>query len=442
MFSICATCLILGTAGAVDLMGIQKQKAQLQALTDAAVLAAAGTKNENIADLRKIAQAAIDANNRTGKDIKVNLSIDNDVINVEAGIDYDTQLMGFIGYKEVPIRSISSAPVPKDIPLNVALVLDRTGSMAGANMTSLKSASAKLIEILKEFDGEVKTGVVPFSNYVNVGLASRNETWMDVPADGSTTGTESCYTTRDLVNSSLCTSTQYAGTCSNGDGGTYSCTQTKSSCPDSAYGPYYETCSTPVSTTKWYGCAGSRDNDRHKIPAYNGKAIPGIMNVTCGEEILRLTQDIDDVKAKIDSMSASGSTYIPAGLLWGWRLLDPNAPFDDLSNGQDKRKRALVLMTDGANTKSLTQPTHDGSDEDEADKLTTELCDGIKKSGIEVYTVAYKLSSSLAKTKDLIRQCASNDALFFDASNAAELELAFEEIGRSLYEVRIVSSKP
>lgn len=437
MFSVCATVLVVGVAASIDLMGIQKQKAQLQSLTDAAVLAAAGTKSENQAELRKIAQATIDANNPSGENINIKLSVVDDIITVAGGTVYDTQLMGIMGMDKIDIAAQSSAPIPKDIPINIALVLDRTGSMSGANMDSLKSASGKLIEMFSEFDGEVKAGVVPFSNYVNVGLANRDAKWMNVPTDSSVVGTESCYMTRDLVDSSQCQSTEYAGSCSNGDGGTYSCTKTSTSCPDSAYGPEYETCNTPTTNVTWNGCAGSRDNDRHKEPAYNAKAIPGVMNARCGEEILPLTNDIDQVKNKINSLSASGKTYIPAGLIWGWRLLDPKAPFDDLSNGQDKRKRALILMTDGANTLSLTQPTHEGSDPDKADELTTELCADIKKDGVEVFTVAYKLSSSLAKTKDIIRECASSDELFFDASNTAELEQAFEEIGRSLYEVRL-----
>ncbi len=437
IFALAVTAIVIGTAASIDLMGIQKQKSQLQALTDAAVLAAAGTKSENKAELRKIAKATIDSNNLTGANIKFDLNVVDDIITVAGSVTYDTQLMGVIGMDKVPVEAMSSAPIPKDIPLNIALVLDRTGSMYGANMDSLKSASTKFIDTFLSFDGEVKIGIVPFSNYVNVGLSNRDKNWMNVPTDSSTTGAETCYMKRDLVDSSLCTTTEYQGSCSNGDGGTYSCTKTKKTCPDSAYGPEYEKCTTPTTTVTWKGCAGSRDNERHKIPAYNAKAIPGIMNVTCGEEILPLTQDVNQVKSKIDSLSASGNTYIPAGLIWGWRLLDPKAPFDDLTNGQDNRKRALVLMTDGANTLSLTQPTHQGSDYAKADELTTELCDGIKKDGIEVFTVAYKLPSSSTDTKEVIRKCASSQALFFDASNTAELEAAFEDIARSLYEVRL-----
>lgn len=441
LFGLSVTALVIGAAASIDIMGIQKQKSQLQAMTDAAVLAAASSRSENVDELRKIAQATIDANNLLGEDVKIKLSINDDIINVSADTIYETQLAAAIGFDDLPVNSVSSAPVPKEVPLNVALVLDRTGSMQGANMDSLKSASAKLTDVFSESNDDIKVGVVPFSNYVNVGLGNRNQNWMNVPADGSVQGTESCYMTRDLVNSSLCTSTNYAGSCSNGDGGTYSCTKTNQTCPDSAYGPEYEKCYIPTETLTWNGCAGSRDNDRHKVPAYNAKAIPGIMNAWCGEEILPLTSDVDDVQDKINSLTASGSTYIPAGLIWGWRLLDPKAPFDDLSNGQDKRKRALVLMTDGANTLSLNVPKHEGSGSQETDDLTAELCTGIKKSGIEVYTVAYKLPSADAKTKDIVRKCASSEALFFDASNTAELELAFEEIARSLFEVRIVSSR-
>lgn len=438
MFSICATALVLGVAGSIDLMGIQKQKLQLQSMTDAAVLAAAATKSDNPGELRKIAETVILSNNLDGKDIDYNLKIDNDIITVTASTNYNTRLMGVIGLKELPVKASSDAPIPKDIPMNIALVLDRTGSMQGANMDSLKSASNVLTDTFKEFSGEIKIGVVPFSSYVNVGVSNRNENWMDVPIDSSTTGAESCYMTRDIVDSSLCTTTEYAGTCSNGDGGAYSCTKTKQTCPDSAYGAEYETCYTPTTTMEWFGCAGSRAKDLHKIPDYRNTPIPGIMNISCGEEVLQLTQDVDAVKAKISSLSASGSTYIPSGLIWGWRLLDSKDPFDDLSNGQDRRKRAIVLMTDGANTRSLTGPTHDGSDFDAADTLTSELCTGIKKNGIEIYTVAYKLESANAlKTKDILRKCASSPASYFDASNTEQLENAFEDIARSLFEVRL-----
>ena len=57
------------------------------------------------------------------------------------------------------------------------------------------------------------------------------------------------------------------------------------------------------------------------------------MNVSCGSEILDLTTNLTDVEAHIDSLSASGNTYIPAGLIWGWRMLDPDLPYGGYGYG-------------------------------------------------------------------------------------------------------------
>lgn len=432
MFSVFGTALLICVAGSIDLMGIQKQKSQLQALTDAAVLAAAATKSDNQGELMKVAQATIDANNMSGQNIKVNLSVVNDIITVSGATSYDTQLMGVLGMDKIPVQADSAAPIPKDIPLNIALVLDRTGSMSGSNMDSLKSASQKLIDIFDSYDGEVRAAVVPFADYVNVGVSNRSENWMEVPDDTTTVGTaEVCVTKKDLVNEGLCTM-ETATTTKDGREFEYE----YQSCPDAAYGPEYDECSIPTTTIAWNGCAGSREGTLNTDPAFKQKPIPGIMNIRCGEEVLPLTMNITEVKDKIQSLTASGTTYIPSGLIWGWRMLEASAPFDDLSNGQDNRKKALVLMTDGANTRSLNQPYHTGSDYDAANFLTAELCENIKKRGIDMFTVAYKLSDT-SDTKDVIRVCASSEQFFFDASNTAELEAAFEDIGRSLYEVRL-----
>jgi len=49
--------------------------------------------------------------------------------------------------------------------------------------------------------------------------------------------------------------------------------------------------------------------------ALAGRRIPGIMDVDCGEEVLELTHDLNTVKARINSLTASENTYIPVGLV-------------------------------------------------------------------------------------------------------------------------------
>ncbi len=433
MASLVVTMLVVGTGTAIDVNGLHRSKSDIQRLADAAVLAAANSREENVGKLKQIAQAAIDANNTNNIAVKMELTLDDeDIIRIVASSTYETQLMGVVGFDKLPYSSISESPLPKKIPINVALVLDRTGSMAGDNMTSLKSASAKLIDVFDSLEGDLRVAVVPFADYVNIGMGNRHANWMDVPDDSSSVATEqSCYDKRDLIKPDLCGPEEREG---NNDGVTY--TYTATVCPDEAYTPYYEYCHYPTSSYTWNGCAGSRDGDGYMKPAYKGKRVPGVMNVSCGEEVLPLTINMTQVKDKINSLSASGSTYIPAGLIWGWRMLDSEQPFNDLSNSQSDRRRTVVLMTDGQNTKSLTQPTHNGTDTAAANDLTSILCLDMQSEGIEIFTVAYRLSSTSETTASL-RECASSPTHFFNPDNTSDLEEAFENIGNALYQVRL-----
>ena len=446
MFSVCVTMLIFGMGAAVDLAAMQKERSQLQSMTDSAVLAAAALKTDKLADLKKASKESIDANNFDGLNITTTTTLDgNDIIEVVAKTTYKTQLMGIVGIKSMPVGARSSAPVPKETPLNIALVLDTTDSMSGANMTALQAASKKLLEVFDSSDpGTIQAGVIPFGEYVNVGLANRNRPWMDVPDDSTTTGAETCYMTKDKINPGLCTTVTTPSTCYN-DSGPYDCTSSSTSCPPEAYGPEYETCYTPTSTQTWNGCVGSRDDPDHKDPDYKGKKFPGLMNETCGSEILDLTTNMATVEAHIDNLITDDWTYIPAGLAWGWRMLDPDIPYGGLTNSQSDRKRALILMSDGANSVKLDAPKHrrhygpmTDSEIVESNQLTSELCTGIKNAGIELFSVAYNLPTAEASAEQMIENCATSSSHFFSAANQTELEQAFEDIAKSLYEVRII----
>jgi len=100
-------------------------------------------------------------------------------------------------------------------------------------------------------------------------------------------------------------------------------------------------------------------------------------------------------------------------------------------------------MTDGGNTVRLDAPNHffdlDPADIENTNTLTLELCQGVKNAGIDLYTVSYKLGESGdLSAKQMIQDCSSGPGFGFSAENQTELEQAFEEIGRSLFEVRLV----
>lgn len=441
-FSVCATALVLSVGAAVDISGMYKYKSELQSLTDGAALAAATLRTDNFGEIQKAANAFIAANNLTGEKIGVKVSVKDEVIQVSATKSYSTMLMGIIGKDELPVVASTEAPIPEENPVNIALVLDSTGSMAGTNMDALKSASKHLLNIFSEADpGLIQAGVAPYNKWVNVGLSNRNRPWMDVPDDESYVENR-CSMTQDLLDSSLCYDESYTSTCRN-DSGEYDCSGTQNVCPPEAYGPEYEVCQDHNVTVTWNGCVTSREDPHQFEPAYNGKKFKGVMNVSCGSEILDLTQDLSNVGDHIDGLVPSGNTYIPAGLVWGWRILEPSEPFGGLTNSEAKRKRALVLMTDGSNTvyNDVNSNHVDAVRPEEVDKAndyTSRLCTDIKDSGIDVYTVAYKLGTGDATTQNMIKECASSPDFFFPADNAQDLEEAFEKIAESLFEVRIL----
>jgi Flp pilus assembly protein TadG len=438
MFSLTASLLILGIGVAIDTSGVMSQKSDLQNFADSAVLAAVASGEDKPNKLKKIVKQSLKLHNVKDWDLDWELVIIDKRVILKIASVYDTQLMGIAGRDKMDVNVLSEAVLPEEIPINIALVLDRTGSMDGANMTALKSASAKLVDAFDAYDSDTRVAVVPFAKYVNVGMGARTETWIDVPADTSTViPAKPCYMYQPRTCSggyTTITETRY------NDGVPYSHTYDKCN-GYSDDGPEVEYCPKDKTvTTEWHGCIGSRDGNKNKQVAYKGKKIPGVMNEWCGEDVLTLTTDMNAVKAKINSLTASGNTYIPAGLITGWRMLDSSKPFDDLSNKEEKRKRALILMTDGKNTLSLRDPydtTHNGSDEGAANTLTAELCAKIKSKNIDIYAVAYKFDSGDATAKEMVRKCATNSGQFFDAKDPAQLEAAFKEIGKTLFEVRL-----
>ena len=163
----------------------------------------------------------------------------------------------------------------------------------------------------------------------------------------------------------------------------------------------------------------------------------GWPNYSCNSPLLRLTANQTDIRAKLDQFVATGDTYIPSGLLWGWRTLSPTGPFADGAPmmGANRARKILVLMTDGANTRSANAPLHEGWDNVAADNLTKTMCTTIKAAGIEIFTVAFEVLDANIKT--ILRDCASTEPFFFDAQNATQLASAFKTMAASLGGVRI-----
>ncbi len=426
--------IMLAAGAAVDFTSAARNEIRLQNALDAGILAV-GVDFPNMSQLQ-VHQKIDDylRSNLPEKDYKQikKINIVPDVqgrsLNATATAKADTSIMMLAGVKTLTYNAEARITAASG-GAEIAFVLDNTGSMnVDGKLDALKTAATNFTNgiMTKPTGGDVKIGIVPFADYVNVGLSNRSATWLDVDADSSTTENNYCYMTRDVI----------PGTCStrNGidrEGNTYSY-------QECSYGNEYEVCGPRTATITWNGCVGSRIapynlEDRN----YGPYPVPGLMNVWCGSEITPLTNVRSSVLDKINAMTGSGSTYIPTGLTWGMRLLSDMAPFSEAVSKQTAKnkniKKYLVLMTDGDNTASAeipNQPTHWGTDVAQANTWTATVCNNIKAEEITVYTITF--GTLAPQTKTLIQQCASSPAQYFHAATGNELDAAFVSIRESI----------
>lgn len=431
--------VLAGMVGlAIDYGRLTSTRQELQSLADNALVAAA-TSAKSSSDYQTTAANHFNTNwdmktRLAPASIKVSDSGNNELSAV-ANTVLPMTFMKVLGFAKIDV-GVKASIVYGQNSAEMALVLDTTGSMSGAPLQGLQSASKTLLDTVYATPGadqKVRVSVVPFAQYVNVGTSNRNASWMNVPKDTSTT-TNQCSTSAPIISQSGC-STQTATGYNDGVPYTYQYQQ----CTNTTYGQPVTTCGPQTSTVTWNGCAGSRNYPLDNQAAVGNDRVPGVMNVWCGSEVLRLTKDRSTIDAAIDGLTAGGDTFIPAGLLWGWRTLSPDAPYADAtsSTAQNAARKVLVLMTDGANTRSPNYPDHEGYDAASANTLMAETCAAIKAAKITVYTVAFNVTDQAAK--DRLTACASSASQFFDAPSASELKAAFEAIGKAMAAIYLKS---
>ncbi len=444
--------------GAIDYANAYRTRAKLQNALDAAALTVGhevgiGASN---ADARKAGMNVLNAN--LGKDFPpgatIDFNIDGTTVTATGNLKVDTFILGVLGIDAFPVGSTSVVNAGGS-SIEVALVVDNSGSMIGSKLSTLESSASDMVKTLMQNskDDAVKMALVPFSDYVNIGLEHRNEPGIDVPDDYTINKEGGCKNT--YPNSTRQCKTKEVKTTCYKDGSPYSCIKKKKYDCTGDKGEPVEKCTYgKVSKYRWYGCVASREAPLNTTDDSYSTEVPGMMeskNNCKYSKLTRLTNKLGVMQSGIKTMKASGYTYIPTGLMWGWRVLSDTAPFaDGVPYSQlDKVKKAIVLMTDGANTKSMKLKkgdqtkmnangfiwAHESKNTNAANILTNTLCDNIKEEGIIIYTIAFDIYDS--GVKELISKCAGNGGQYYDASNTSELASAFKKISSSLQSLRL-----
>lgn len=416
----CFLLLILGAVGmSIDVSQLVGTKTKAQNALDAAILFAGAHYDQN--GTPPLADDVEDffTSNYPGPVDAFDFDSSGTDWSATAELTAETFFYGqiFPGTFELEV-SATIRPAEKQ-HIEIALVLDNTGSMASDSLgnsptgsppslpAGVKSKMEELKDVSHDFVGRliaaasgrstIKIALVPFDNHVNVGKDSAMKPWQDDP----------------LV----------------------------------------------VGHSSWGGCIGARPPGFEVTVSSTTTKFPLINPTTCPPPVTKLGSTETQLTNGINAMTPSGGeTYVGEGVMWGWRMVDGSAPFTGAKAFNSLpattiHKKFLIVLTDGANSM--------GPDDDYGDKYhskangtavqndgtvtwgvgddtTRRACEGAQGAGITVYTIVFGAgfndhvlpSGAVVEntTIQLMEKCAGDSSRAFLASDGAALDSAFDQI--------------
>ena len=467
--------------GAIDYANAYRTRTKIQNALDSAALAA-GREVDNGSSEGNARQVAMDVfkanlgpNFPAG--VSVNFNFDGTTVTADAGMAVDTYILGVLGIDKFDVGATASVTISGGT-VEVALVLDNSGSMRGSRIAALKDAAKQLTQTLFQNDrtkSSVKIGVVPFAAAVNVGPRYANARWMDTGGQSSMHYENFDANTTRFALFNAMPGTSWEG-CVEVRPSPHDVTDSDPVGGDSLFVPLFA----PDEPDKGrrYNNSYLRDDGgscgrpprreteeqaQEKTCKYD-RARPsrrsGGPNYMCDPRpIQELTNTQGLVVSSIENMQASGMTNIMEGVMWGWRILSPGEPFTQgLPYEEKDNRKYMIVMTDGANTHTgtstqnksrysafgyakngrLTAPTSSRSRLVQAmNAKTLQGCTNAKDSNITVFTIAFNVNDR--DTVDMLRQCASGSSRAYTIDNGAALIALFEAIADEINRLRITS---
>jgi len=406
IFGIALIPILVGIGSAIDLSQAYIVKQRLTRALDDAGLAVASQAGLTNAQLQQAAQYYFDANfpsSKLGVPGTVTVTSSGAQIALSAAATMPTSIMGIIGVNTLKI-SASSQITKMGKKLEVALVLDNTGSMSqNSKLTTLKVAAKDLISTVSASAlnvGDVKVAIVPFTTDVNVGTVNSAASWIKWSYSDNVT------------------------TCS-----------------------WYYGCTTSVKTTSvspssWGGCITDRDQnyDETASAPYGGDTATlypadtnNSYNNYCSlQSIAALSTDWNALDTKIDNMTAGGYTNTTIGMVWGANVLTQGNPLSNAAAADPKKlDKVIVYLTDGQNTKDRWYSCG-GSSCTSIDNRMDAACTYVKSQGILVYTIRV-----VDGNEALLKSCATSPDMYYSVTDASQLTTVFDTIARQLSNLRV-----
>lgn len=528
--------IMVAVGAAVDYGNATRDIAAFQNAADSAVLAvvtsdraaisslSANQKTARIAELEAYAKSYIEKNYKSySANVTVqtpDIAIDGQKVTLTTTHEVPTSFLAGLGVVG-PEVTITSEVKKAARPIELVMVMDTTGSMGTTYMAQAKTAAQNLLT--KIYGGNstsvtenenVRVALVPFSGAVRLNKTAYDyqASWIDttgaanvsklnftntswhnymawtqltnMPWNGCVEARWGSYRTDDTapVNGNTLFTPYFAPdepTFSGSTGGSYNYLNS-----------YIGNTGTPNEETGLSSSVKSGTGNSNYLLRQNNQAKYTARSITaessseygpwfnCAKSsIVPMTYKRQKVEDGINAMTSSGSTVIPEGLAWGWRVLSPTAPFTKVEAGptqpastlspyNDVRwQKIMVLMTDGENDvlsngnqiNSLNGTWYSAYGRGKAssynrfgtttssattaalDNDMATICQNIKNNNIILYTVAFRVSSTSIQNK--LKACATSDAHYSYAADGVALAAIFNHIGENVVNTSVYLSK-
>jgi Flp pilus assembly protein TadG len=440
-----ASVLALSVGYGVNVAQSYQLKSSLRSALDSAVTSTArdlttGTIEEK--DARKMVEAFLHANSdakfaTTDQFVLDKLTINRTAKTIEATAYANVNLAFPIFSTEDPRVSISSAAVYSDKTIEVAMMLDVTGSMKKDGeidkIDDLRKAATNAVNLLLANQNQerprVRVAIVPYAEAVNTGKladsvfveiegGSNLPRAIDAPIAASVSERpDNCATERK-----------------DKDG--------KADFSDDG----------PDAPRTYIDRRGRKNTYLAKVNRDDR------MEVCPQAELVPLTADIEKLTSSIDDFRADGVTAGGIAAQWGYYMLSPKwrSAIQEAGMGEGpadhnpkKVAKVAILMTDGIFNTAFAG-VRDSEEWDEQPQLyqgaksrsyAESLCANMRDDGIEIFTIGFDLNnpemrkSESDQAKTVLKNCSSPDRSsmkhYYEVSTGAELDSAFKEIIRN-----------